>query len=148
MVLFTMKILSKCLCLLVMALSIAGCSSGPLSAEDLAARETESNASQWDEEDYKTIAAKSCLEYKVVFAKALGEWYANWSKLSTEYTIVGLTSGALDSHPKWNPIAKNISEMKYNAISRASGGSGVEISSKVGLEAFDLCKELGVDIGN
>ena len=125
-----------------------GCSSGPLSAEDLAARETESNASQWDEEDYKTIAAQSCLKYKVVFKKALGEWYADWPKLSTEYILVGLTSGALDNHPKWNPIAKNISEMKSNAISRASGLSGVSISPDVGVEAFNLCNELGVDLNN
>jgi hypothetical protein len=125
-----------------------GCSSGPLSAEDLAARETESNASQWDEEDYKTIAAKSCLKYKEVFNKSLREWYANWSIQGTEYTLLGLTSGALDEHPKWNPIAKNINELKYNAINRASGGSGVAVSTDVAIQAFDLCNELGVDVNN
>lgn len=133
---------------LSMFVLITGCSSGPLSAEDMAARETESNASQWDEEDYKTIAAKSCLKYKEVFNKSLGEWYANWSIQGTEYTLVGLTSGALDDHPKWNPIAKNINELKYNAINRASGGSGVAVSSDVAIQAFDLCKELGVDVNN
>lgn len=148
MVLFTMKMLIKYLTLVVMVLSIAGCSSGPLSAEDLAAREIDNDASLWDEEDYKTIAASACLKYKVVFSNSLGEWYADWNKLSSEYTLVGLTSGALDNHPKWNPIAKNISETKYNAINRASGGSGVEITANVGVEAFNLCEELGVDLTN
>lgn len=123
-----------------------GCSSGPLSAEELAARETESDANLWDEEDYKTIAAKSCLEYKVVFQKAIGAWYGDWPKQFSEYTLVALTSGALDTHPKWNPIAKNVDDMKFNALNRAAGGPGREISSEVGLQAFNLCEELGVDL--
>ncbi|MCF8552931.1 MAG: hypothetical protein K9G01_05075 [Candidatus Planktophila sp.] len=123
-----------------------GCSSGPLSAEDLAARETDSDASLWDEEDYKTIAAKACLKYKVVFNNSLGEWYADWSRLGSEYTLVGLTSGALDDHPKWDPIARTVRQSTTNALLRADGGSGSEVSSDIALQAFSLCEEIGVDL--
>jgi hypothetical protein len=134
------------LALLLIALFLAGCSSGPLTAEDLAARETESDASLWDEEDYKTIAASACLKYKVVFNNSLGEWYADWNRLSSEYTLVGLTSGALDDHPKWDPIARAVSQAKTNALLRSGGGSGSEVSSDIALQAFSLCEELGVDL--
>ena len=123
-----------------------GCSSGPLSAEDLAARETDSDASLWDEEDYKTITAKACLKYKVVFNNSLGEWYADWSRLGSEYTLVGLTSGALDDHPKWDPIARTVRQSTTNALLRADGGSGSEVSSDIALQAFSLCEEIGVDL--
>ena len=125
---------------------LAGCSAGSMSAEDLAARETESDASLWDEEDYKSIAAKACIKYKVVFNKALGEWYADWSRLGSEYTLVGLTSGALDGHPKWDPIARTVRQSTTNALTRAVGGAGVEVSSDIALQAFNLCEELGVDL--
>jgi hypothetical protein len=128
--------------------ALVSCSSGPMSAEDLAARETESDASLWDEEDYKTIAASSCLKYKVVFNNALGEWYADWNRLFSEYTLVGLTSGALDDDPKWGPIAKTVDEAKYNALNRSIGGSGTSISTDTALQAFDLCEELGVDLSS
>ena len=132
--------------IIVSLLLLAGCSTGSMSAEELAARETESDASAWDEEDYKTIAAKSCLKFKVVFSKAVGEWYADWSRLGTEYTMVGLTSGALDNHPKWDPIARNVRQSTSNALNRAVGGAGLEVSTDIALEAFNLCKELGVDL--
>jgi hypothetical protein len=125
---------------------LAGCSAGSMTAEDLAAREINSDASQWDEEDYKTIAARACIKYKVVFNNALGEWYADWNRLNSEYTIVGLTSGALDDHPKWNPIAKTVQESKMNALDRSIGGAGVPVSTDTSLEAFNLCEELGVDL--
>lgn len=131
---------------IVSLIFLAGCSAGSMSAEDLAARETESDASLWDEEDYKSIAAKSCIKYKVVFNNALGDWYADWSRLGTEYTIVGLTSGALDDHPKWDPIARTVRQSTTNALSRAAGGAGVEVSSDIAVQAFNLCEELGVDL--
>jgi hypothetical protein len=143
---FNMRIFRKSLGLALIALFLAGCSSGPLSAEDLAAREIDSDASLWDEEDYKTIAASACLKYKVVFNNSLGEWYADWNKLSSEYTLVGLTSGALDDHPKWNPIARTVGQSKMNALLRSGGGSGSEVSSDIALQAFNLCEELGVDL--
>ena len=77
--------MSKFIAAIVSLFFLAGCSSGPISAEDLATRETESDASLWDEEDYKTIAAKACLKFKVVFNNAVGEWYGDWSKLGNEY---------------------------------------------------------------
>ena len=138
--------ISKLAALIVSLIFLAGCSSGSMSAEDLAARETDSDASLWDEEDYKTIAAKACIKYKVVFNNALGEWYADWSRLGTEYTLVGLTSGALDDHPKWDPIARTVRQSTTNALSRAAGGVGVEVSSDVAVQAFNLCEELGVDL--
>ncbi len=138
--------ISKMAAIILSLIFLAGCSAGSMSAEDLAARETESDASQWDEEDYKTIAAKSCIKYKVVFNNALGDWYADWSRLGSEYTLVGLTSGALDDHPKWGPIARTVRESTSNALTRAAGGAGVDVSSDVAVEAFSLCEELGVDL--
>lgn len=132
--------------IIVCAMLVTGCSAGSMSAEELAARETESDASLWDDEDYRSIAAKACIKYKVVFNNALGEWYADWDRLSTEYTLVGLTSGALDDHPKWGPIARTVQEAKVNALNRAVGGSGVAVSGDLAVEAFNLCEELGVDL--
>lgn len=131
---------------IVSLMFLAGCSAGSMSAEDLAARETESDASLWDDEDYKTIAAKACIKYKVVFNNSLGEWYGDWSRLGSEYTLVGLTSGALDDHPKWDPIARTVRQSTTNALTRAAGGAGVEVSSDIALQAFNLCEELGVDL--
>ena len=143
------SLMKKALCALALLATItfiSGCSSGPMGAEELATRETESDASLWDEEDYKTIAAKACLKYKVVFNNSLGEWYADWSRLGSEYTLVGLTSGALDDHPKWDPIARTVRQSTTNALLRAGGGSGSEVSSDIALQAFSLCEELGVDL--
>lgn len=125
---------------------LTSCSGGALTAEELAARETESDASLWDEEDYKSIAAKACLKFNVVFKNALGEWYADWDKLGTEYTIVGLTSGALDDHPKWDPIARTVRQMTTNALSRALGGGGVEVWTAPWEKVLNLCDEIGVDL--
>jgi hypothetical protein len=138
--------ISKLAAIILSLIFLTGCSAGSMSAEDLAARETDSDASLWDEEDYKTIAAKACIKYKVVFNNALGDWYADWSRLGTEYTLVGLTSGALDDHPKWDPIARTVRQSTTNALSRAAGGAGVEVSSDVAVQAFNLCEELGVDL--
>jgi len=66
--------------------------------------------------------------------------------LNSEYTLVGLTSGALDDHPKWNPIAKTGWESQMNALNRSNGGAGVEVSTDTTLEAFNLCKEIGVNL--
>jgi hypothetical protein len=62
---------------LLSILGLTGCAMGSanMSAEELAARPTESDASLWDEEDYRTIAAKSCLLYKTAFDSALGDAY-------------------------------------------------------------------------
>jgi hypothetical protein len=127
---------------------LSGCSSGPLSAEQLAARERESDASLWDEEDYKSIAADACLKFKVVFNNALGDWYGDWDRLFIEYTRVDATAGALEDHPKWDPIAKTVFQHKVNAVNRSVGNPGTEVSSAVALQAFNLCKELGVDLSS
>jgi hypothetical protein len=127
---------------------LSGCSGGPLSAEQLAARETESDWSLWDEEDYKTRAAQACLKFKVVFNNALGDWYGDWTRLTIEYTRVDATASALEDHPKWDPIAKTVFQHKVNAINRSVGNPGTEVSSAVALQAFNLCKELGVDLSN
>lgn len=131
---------------IVSLMFLAGCSAGSMSAEELAARETESDASLWDEEDFKTIAAKSCIKYKVVSDKSLGEWYFDWRTLGREYIIVGLTSGALENHPKWNPIANTVLKLTANALSRSSGGDGVTVPSDDAIGSYNLCKELGVDL--
>jgi len=128
--------------------TLVSCSSASMSAEDLAARETESDASLWDDEDYKSIAANSCLKYKVVFNNALGEWYGDWTRLGMEYTLVNLTSGALDDHPKWDPIARTVFESWQNALNRAGGGAGMVVSAETSLQAFELCGEVGVDLTN
>ena len=141
-----MKRISIAAVLALVITLLPGCSSGSMSAEDLASRETDSDASLWDEEDYKTIAAKACIKYKVVFNNALGDWYADWSRLGAEYTLVGLTSGALDDHPKWDPIARTVRQSTTNALTRAAGGAGVEVSSDIAVQAFNLCEELGVDL--
>jgi hypothetical protein len=138
--------ISKLAAIILSLIFLAGCSAGSMSAEDLAARETESDATLWDEEDYKTIAAKSCIKYKVVSDKSLGEWYADWSTLGREYIIVGITSGALDDHPKWNPIANTVLKLTANALSRATGGDGVTVPSDDAIASYNLCKELGVDL--
>jgi hypothetical protein len=140
------SLVTKSASVMVSIFLLAGCSSGPMSADELAARETDSDASLWDEEDYKSIAAKSCLKFKVVFKNSLGDWYADWARLGSEYTMVGLTSGALDDHPKWGPIATNVRQSTSNALNRSVGGAGVEVSSDVAVEAFNLCEELGVDL--
>jgi hypothetical protein len=140
------SIMSKFAAMVVPLFLLAGCSSGPLSVNDLAAREIESDASLWDEEDYKTIAAQSCIKYEVVFNASLGEWYADWEKQGSEYTLVGLTSSALTDHPKWDPIARTVLQLTTNALLRAAGDSGSEVSSDVAIQAFKLCEELGVDL--
>jgi hypothetical protein len=131
---------------IVSLMFLAGCSAGSMSAEELAARETESDASLWDEEDFKSIAAKSCIKYKAVSDKSLGEWYADWRTLGREYIIVGLTSGALENHPKWNPIANTVLKLTANALSRSTGGNGVTVPSDDAIASYNLCKELGVDL--
>jgi hypothetical protein len=117
-----------------------------MSIAEIAAREKENDASLWDDEDYKTIAAKSCILYKSVFDQALGDLYSNWSALSSEYLRVNLTAGALDDHPKWGPIADLVFKSWQNALSRSVGGSGVEVPSDSNLKTFELCKELGLDL--
>jgi hypothetical protein len=124
--------------------SIVSC--GAPSAKDLAARETGNNPSLWDDEDYKTIAAKGCLAFKDAFDKSLGEDYLDWNTQVGTYTVVKLTTGALDNHEKWGPIAKVVDSLYLNALSRGAGGSGVNVPSDLNIQAFDLCKEIGVDM--
>ncbi len=126
--------------------SLASC--GTPTAEDLAARSTESNAAAWDEEDYKTIAAKGCLAFKDAFDKSLGEDYLDWNTQVMTYTVVKLTTGALDDHKKWSPIAQVVDSLYLNALSRGAGGSGVNVSPDLNVQAFNLCKEIGVDIAS
>ena len=126
--------------------SMSACGSGTQSIEELAARETESDANLWDDEDYKSIAAKSCILYKAASDMSLGELYGNWDALSIEYTKVGLTSGALEDHPKWGPIGELVFKLKVNAINRSVGNNGIEVPSNLVLQTYDLCSELGLDL--
>ncbi len=136
----------KVLSAITMAIVLSSCSSGPMTIQELAAREREDDASLWDEEDYKSIAAKSCILYKEVSDRSLGDLYADWSALMVEYTRVRMTSGALDDHPKWGPIAELTFKLQVNAASRGVGGGGVEVPSNLALETYDLCNELGLDL--
>jgi hypothetical protein len=120
--------------------------SANMSAEELAARPTESDASLWDEEDYRTIAAKSCLLYKTAFDSALGDAYLDWDTQSVQWLTVNLTSGALEDHPEWGPIDEVVFAMLSNSMSRSSGGAGVEMPNDAVLEQYNLCLELGVNL--
>jgi hypothetical protein len=117
-----------------------------MSAQELADRPTETDASLWDEEDYKTIAAKSCLLYKTAFDASLGENYADWTAQSIQWTEVQMTAGALEGHSKWGPINDVTFALWANSLSRASGGNGVEVVNDGTIESFNLCLELGVDL--
>jgi hypothetical protein len=133
---------------LLTILGLTGCAMGSsnLSAEQLAARPTESDSSLWDDEDYRSIAAKSCLLYKTAFDSALGDAYLDWDTQSMQWMIVNLTSGALEGHPKWGPINEVVFALLANSISRSVGESGADIPSDAVVEQYDLCLELGVDI--
>jgi len=133
---------------LLSILGLTGCAMGSanMSAEELAARPTESDASLWDEEDYRTIAAKSCLLYKTAFDSALGDAYLDWDTQSVQWLTVNLTSGALEDHPEWGPIDEVVFAMLSNSMSRSSGGAGVEMPNDAILEQYNLCLELGVNL--
>jgi hypothetical protein len=133
---------------LLSILGLTGCAMGSanMSAEELAARPTESDASLWDEEDYRTIAAKSCLLYKTAFDSALGDAYLDWDTQSVQWLTVNLTSGALEDHPEWGPIDEVVFAMLSNSMSRSSGGAGVEMPNDAVLEQYNLCLELGVNL--
>lgn len=118
----------------------------PMTAEELASRETDSDASLWDEEDYETIAAKGCLKYKAAFDFALADGFYDWDAQSIEWTTVNLTTGALEGHPKWGPIHDTVFATWTNAISRSVGGEGVEVPSQAVLDSFALCGEVGVNL--
>ncbi len=117
-----------------------------MTAEELAARETDDDASLWDEEDYKTIAAKGCLKYKAAFDFSLADGFGDWDAQSIEWTTVNLTTGALEGHPKWGPIHDTVFATWTNAINRSVGGDGVEVPSQAALDTFALCGEVGVNL--
>lgn len=141
-----LKPIAKIALAIVLSFAITSCSAGTQTAQQLAARETESDANLWDAEDYKTIAAKSCIKYGDANKKALGDLYADWNQLFIEYTMVNLTSGALDDDPKWGPIAELVNKFKDNALNRSLGGSGVEVPTDLAVEVFNLCNEIGFDL--
>ncbi len=128
---------------LIGVLTLTGCS---MSAQQLAERPIEDDASLWDEEDYETLAAKSCLLYKEAFDASLGENYADWTAQSIQWTSVHMTAGALEGHSKWGPINDVTFALWANALSRASGGPGAEVLSEDTLGSYNLCLELGVDL--
>jgi hypothetical protein len=134
--------------LLVVIFGLTGCAMGSpsLSAEELAERPTESDASLWDEEDYRSIAAKSCLLYKGAFDSALGDAYLDWDTQNMQWLTVGLTSVSLDGHSKWDPINKVVIALFANSLSRSGGGGGEEIPNDAVADAYNLCLELGVDL--
>lgn len=125
------------------AFALTGCAT---TAEQLAQRPTDSDASLWDEEDYETLAAKSCLLYKSAFDSALGDNYSDWTAQSIEWTEVQMTAGALEGHQKWAPIHDVTFALWANAINRSVGGEGVEVNSADTLGSYNLCLELGVDL--
>ena len=122
---------------------LASC--GTPTAEELAARPTEDDASKWDDEDYKTIAAKGCLKYKDAFQKSIGDLYGDWDSQIVEYMGVKLTTGALKGHAKYDPLAQTVNSLYMNALER-SLGSSYPIDDTIALKANDICLELGVDI--
>jgi len=134
------------LCSFFLLGSLVSC--GTPSAEELAARTTESDASKWDDEDYRTIAAKGCLAYKSAFDRALAEDYLDWVAQIRSFVLVRLTTGALDDHEKWGPIAEIVDQFYLNALNRGGGGSGVTISSDLTTQSFALCEEVGVDLAS
>lgn len=138
--------LIKVLTALTLGFVLSACSSAPMTIQELAAQEREDDANLWDEEDYKSIAAKSCILYKEVSDRSLGDLYADWTALMVEYTKVRMTSGALDDHPKWGPIAELTFKLQVNAANRGVGGGGVEVPSNLALETYELCNELGLDL--
>ena len=141
-----MQSLMRILAAIMLIFSVSACGSGAQSIEELAARERESDANLWDDEDYKSIAAESCILYKTASDKSLGELFGNWDALSIEYTKVGLTAGALEDHPKWGPIGELVFKLKVNAINRSVGNNGVEVPSNLVLQTYALCNELGLDL--
>jgi hypothetical protein len=118
----------------------------PMTAEELAARETDSDASLWGEEDYETIAAKGCLKYKAAMDFSLGDGFYDWDAQSLEWTTVNLTTGALEGHPKWGPIHETVFALWTNSISRSVGQDGYEVPSQASLDSFQLCSEVGVNL--
>ena len=136
--------IASLICTFFLLGSLVSC--GAPSAEELAARQTESDASLWDEEDYKTIAAKGCIAYKDAFDRALSEDYLDWVAQIRSFVLVRLTTGALDDHEKWGPIAEIVDKFYLNALNRGAGGSGVTIPSDLTTQAFALCEEIGVDL--
>jgi hypothetical protein len=127
------------------ALSACG---GTPTAEELAARTVGDDASKWTAEDYKTIAAKSCIRYHDAFKKSLGDEFLDWDSQLISYTNVKLESGALAGNEKWGAIAEAVNDIYQNVMDRSIGGSGVTVPSDTALKAYDLCKELGVDINS
>ena len=130
----------------LLALSLASC--GTPTAEELAARDVGNNAAMWDDEDYKSIAAKGCLAYKDAFDKALGEYYSDWNSQLGLYMGVMLTTGALKGHKKWDPIGQVVEKLYANAMSRSAGGSGISIPTDLTTQSYELCKEVGVDLNS
>jgi len=135
----------KIISIILSIFMLTACSSGS-SIEEIAARATESDQSLWDDEDYKTIAAKSCLELKAANDKSLGELLYNWEPLSYEFLLVSQTTIPLNDHPKWGPIRDLTIALLTNAISRSQGGDGYEVPSIATSASFELCQELGGDL--
>jgi hypothetical protein len=124
--------------------SLTSC--GTPTAEELAARDIGNNAALWDDEDYKSIAAKGCLAFKDAFDKSLGDYYLDWNSQLGIYMRVMLTTGALKDHKKWGPIGQVVEKLYANAMSRGMGGEGVSIPGDLTTKSFALCKEVGVDM--
>lgn len=130
-----------------MALSLATLTScGTPSAEDLAAREVESDSALWDEEDYKSVAAKGCIEYKEIFNLSLGSLYGDWE---TQYPIwyeATQTVRELSDHPTYDPLYEIVSDMMLNSLQRAAGREGWDVDTAAGVTASEICSSLGVEI--
>jgi hypothetical protein len=132
---------------IVMALSLATLTScGTPSAEDLAAREVESDSALWDEEDYKSVAAKGCIEYKVIFNLSLGSLYADWETQYPYWYEVTKTVTNLNDHPTYDPLYEIVSDMMMNSVQRASGMEGWDIDTAAGVTASEICSNLGVEL--
>lgn len=130
-----------------MALSLASITScGTPSAEELAARPVESDVSLWDEEDYKSVAAKGCLEWEVAFDKGMSEDFGNWINQMVSYAIVVKTTSELTDDPTYGALHDIAWNLYSNALSRASGKDGERVDLDALTEASDICLNLGVDI--
>jgi hypothetical protein len=133
----------KKVAILLMSVFLTVACSGGNSIEEIASRSVESEQSQWNEDDYKTIAAKSCVELRKVNDRSLDDLLYDWNALTLEFANVGKTAQPLENHPKWGPIYNLILELFANFLSKAAGGEGSDFSDDTASATLNLCEELG-----
>jgi hypothetical protein len=138
--------------LALISLTLIACSPSVKTVEELAARETEDSTSLWNEEDYKTRAAQSCIKYKEISDRALGDLFLNWEEqIRLYYPDFTESVKVLDGDAKFNPISEFVQWNFRNVSTRYMNSIGGNITiEKMPMEALnktiDLCNELGLDL--